>query len=81
MVEQGLTIAEAAAVVGITPVPRRSELPTKHAYSPTPANIKRACQEIQESWSKTDYTTRTVGPKPERWELPSVLVADIRAAV
>jgi len=43
---------------------------THDVYLPTAREIRKACKEIQASWSDKERLRRRVGPRREPWEPP-----------
>ena len=42
-------------------------------YEPTPSEISRACQEIQQSWSEREWKTRAGIGSQDDWYPPGIL--------
>lgn len=44
---------------------------TKERIAPTPDEISERCAEIRSRWTAAEEESRRVGPRSERWVLPS----------
>ncbi len=47
------------------------------AYRPTPGEIRRACDEIQATWSPQERTKRARGMHAVCWTLPLIRLSDL----
>jgi hypothetical protein len=50
-------------------------------YEPTPKDIRRACDEIQSTWSPRQRAKRDRGPRATWWTVPMIRVSDIAEAI
>lgn len=45
---------------------------SKQPFNPTPAAIRRACQQIQSGWNKRERERRAPYLRPLAWSIPQV---------
>ena len=50
-------------------------------YAPTPKEIRRACEEIQATWSPRERARRYLGPSAAEWTPPLIRLRDIIEAL
>ena len=50
-------------------------------YEPTPKDIRRACDQIQATWSPRTWAKRDGGPRAAWWTLPTIHLAEFVDAV
>jgi hypothetical protein len=50
-------------------------------YEPTSKDIRRACEEIQATWSPQDRAKRDWGPRAVWWSPPTIRLSDLVEAV
>ena len=50
-------------------------------YDPTPQDIRRACEEIQATWSPRERARRYRGPCAARWTPPLIRLRDLVEAI
>jgi hypothetical protein len=50
-------------------------------YAPTPKEIRRACEEIQATWSPRERARRYRGPSAAEWTPPLIRLRDIIEAL
>jgi len=60
---------------------RKNEATRGRVYEPTPKDIRRACDEIQATWSPRQRAKRDLGPRGTLWTVPIIQVSDIVEAM
>ena len=59
---------------------QRSQAVAHGGYLPTPADIQRACEEIQATWSRSMRALRAAERRAAWWTLPTVTLTDVLQA-
>ncbi len=59
----------------------RGQAVAGRGYLPTPAEIQRACEEIQATWSRKERRRRDLERRFARWTPPTVALPDLLPAV
>jgi hypothetical protein len=60
---------------------RRNQALGCRAYEPTPKDIRRACDEIQATWSPRQRAKRNRGPRAAWWTPPMIRLSDVVEAM
>ena len=60
---------------------RKSRALGCRVYEPTPKDIRRACEEIQVTWSPRERAKRDRGPRAAWWTPPMIRLSDLVEAI
>ena len=60
---------------------RKNQALGSHVYKPTSKVIRRACEEIQATWSPRERAKRNRGPRAVRWTPPMIRLSDLVEAI
>lgn len=60
---------------------RKKDIKGAKIYEPTPRDIRRACEQIQATWSPRERAKRIGRPHAVSWTPPNIRVSSITEAV
>lgn len=60
---------------------RKNQTYGSGCYEPTPKDIRRACEEIQATWSPRERARRYRGPRAAGWTPPMIRLRDLVEAI
>ena len=74
LVARGLTVAEAARIVGLDV--NGEALPRTTTFIPTPAEIEKSTARIRANWSAAEHRKR-LGVRDDHWEPSEYFLSDL----
>lgn len=60
---------------------RKNRVSGCRVYEPTPKDIRRACEEIQATWSPRERGKRDRGPRTPWWTPPMIRLSELVEAI
>lgn len=60
---------------------RKNQTYRFRGYKPAPKDIRRACEEIQATWSPRQRAKRYRGPRADSWTPPLIRLSDLVEAI